>query len=80
MIQEILDFYFESRISSKKEEFVTKDHLKQHLNRKLDKSFFEDHVKRTLLAENTASDNFVMHEKLFNLERSASTFVTRDDL
>jgi hypothetical protein len=46
MIQEILDFYFEARVSGKNEDFVTKDYLHEKVKDKLDRRYFEDHVKR----------------------------------
>jgi hypothetical protein len=46
---------------------------------KLDRSFFEDHVRRTLYAENTAENGFALQDKLFRLERSIGAFVSRDE-
>ena len=53
--------------------------MKEQIHKKLDRSFFEDHVKRTLFTQNTQGDNFALQDRIFTLERSLGEFVSRDE-
>jgi len=46
MIEELLDFYFETRISTTQSNFVTKAEMDQKLHNKVDLFVFNDYVKR----------------------------------
>ena len=48
MITEIIELCLEKKIKDIKgnNDYVTKTYVKEHLDKKLDRRFFEDHVKR----------------------------------
>jgi hypothetical protein len=52
MIEEILDLYFESRISATQKNFVTKTELDEKLLHKLERVVYDDYVRRQINADN----------------------------
>jgi len=46
MIEEMLDFYFENRISATQTNFVTRTELEEKLQHKLEREVYNDYVKR----------------------------------
>lgn len=52
MIEEILDFYFENRISATQKDFVRKSELAEQLSHKLDAVVFKDYETRQINKDN----------------------------
>ena len=52
MIQEIMDYYFENRLSKAVANYVTKADLEKYTAPKLDRSVFDDYVRRQIAIDN----------------------------
>lgn len=69
MIQEIMDYYFEHRLEKQEQtDSVTKQYVKDALSRKLDRVYFDDHVKRMTRADDKPDITFELVDRLHMLE------------
>ena len=79
MIQELLDYYFENRVAASQAKFITMDQMKEELTYKLDKSLFDDHVRRQIVGDATAENRFIVNDRLSKIERNNLNFVTKEE-
>ena len=76
MIQEILEFYFDKKLTDTMNDIVSKKQLDDAMSRKLDRDIFA-HFERSLLSDRTQQDlNHKYDEKLLQLERNFANYVT----
>lgn len=79
MIQEILEYYFDKKVSDLLSKFVTRDEFKTSLSIKLDNKTFREYEKMIASDRTQELKNFQYEEKLFNLERTFLKYVTKED-
>lgn len=80
MIQEILEYYFEKKVSDVLASMVTKEQFREALSVKLDYSIFRDYEKMVGMDRSQEQKNFTYEEKLHELERKFRDYVTKEDL
>ena len=79
MIQEILEYYFDKKVSNLLTTMVTKEEFKDSMAVKLDYQVFRDYEKMVASDRTQELKNFQYEEKLFNLDRALQNYVTKDD-
>ena len=80
MIQEILEYYFDKKVTDLLNKFVTKEDFKERLSVKLDYSTFRDYEKMVASDRTQELKNFSYDEKIYNLQKSLHLYVTKEDL
>ena len=80
MIQEILEYYFDKKVTDLLNKFVTKEDFKERLSIKLDYSTFRDYEKMLASDRTQELKNFQYDEKIYNLQKSLNLYVTKEDL
>lgn len=78
MIEEMLDFYFENRISATQTNFVTRTELEEKLQHKLEREVYNDYVKRQIIENNRERFQLEAKDRLHALERAQMYFVTKE--
>ena len=78
MIQEILEFYFEKRVSSTVGNMVTKEEMKEALSLKMNYDDFALFRKRLDQDRTQEYKNFEFEEKIHKLDRQLLQYVTKD--
>ena len=79
MIQEILEYYYDKRMSNFLSSLVTKNEFKEKLSVKLDYSVFRDYA-RGLESDRTQEKlNFTYEEKIHNLEMALKLYMTKEE-
>ena len=79
MIQEILEYYFDKKVTDLLNKFVTKEDFKERLSVKLDYSTFRDYEKMVASDRTQELKNFSYDEKIFNLQKNMNLYVTKED-
>ena len=79
MIQEILEYYFDKKVSDLLSKLVTKEEFKERLSVKLDYCVFRDYEKMVAMDRTQEKKNFDYEEQLFKLERAFLNYVTKED-
>ena len=80
MIQEILEYYFDKKVTDLLNKFVTKEDFKERLSVKLDYSTFRDYEKMVASDRTQELKNFSYDEKIYNLQKSLNLYATKEDL
>lgn len=76
MIQEMLDCYFDKKVSGVLSTMVTRDEFREAQAIKLDYQIFRDYEKMVSSDRTQELKNFEYEEKLFSLERALNNYVT----
>ena len=79
MIQEILEYYFDKKVTDLLNNFVTREDFKERLSVKLDYSTFRDYEKMVASDRTQELKNFSYDEKIFNLQKNMNLYVTKED-
>lgn len=80
LIEELLEMYFEKKIVSLQQTFVTQTKMKEDLAYKLDTIVFKDFERLYILADNTKETGFIVNERLTRLERGMAKYPTRTEM
>jgi hypothetical protein len=72
--------YFEKKIVSLQQTFVTQAKMKEDLGYKLDTIVFKDFERLYILADNTKETGFIVNERLTRLERGMAKYPTRTEM
>ena len=68
-IREMVSYYFDQRVESRLEKFVTADELKEKLKVKMDNAVFFDYKKKRLEMESLDNKDFKLEEKFHKMQR-----------
>ncbi len=79
MIQEILEYYFDKKVSDLLAQLVTKKEFKESLSVKLDNKTFREYEKMIASDRTQELKNFKYEEQLYKLERNFLNYVTKED-
>ena len=80
MIQEILEYYYDKKMSNFLSSLVTKSEFKEKLSVKLDYSVFRDYARGLESDRTQEVKNFHYDEKIYNLEKALKLYVTKEEL
>ena len=79
IVQEILEYYFDKKMSDLQATLVDQKTFKEAMLGKLDINIFRAYEKRVAADRSREERNFVIDERLHSLERALPTFVTKEE-
>lgn len=79
IVQEILEYYFDKKMSDLQATLVDQKTFKEAMHGKLDINIFRAYEKQVAADRSREERNFVIDERLHNLERALPTFVTKEE-
>lgn len=68
-VREMVQYYFDQRVESRLESFVTVDQLREKLKVKMDNAMFFEYQKKRLEMEALDNREFKLAEKFHNMQR-----------
>ena len=79
IVQEILEYYFDKKMRDLQATLVDQKTFKEAMHGKLDINIFRAYEKQVAADRSREERNFVIDERLHNLERALPTFVTKEE-
>jgi hypothetical protein len=80
MIRELIDYYIEQKVQPQLEQFLPKKDFKEALSVKMDYVVFNNYVKEQLQKDVVNDTEFKTEERLYTIEKSLKSQVSREDL
>ena len=78
-MQEILEYYFDKKMNDLVATLVDQKTFKEAMRGKLDINIFRAYEKQVAADRSREERNFVIDERLHNLERALPNFVTKEE-
>lgn len=80
MIREMIDYYTDTKLAPRLDQFVEKKEYNERISLKLDQYVFNEYVKGIQQSEMCNDKEFKTDERLFLIEQSLNRMVPRDEM
>jgi hypothetical protein len=80
MIREMIDYYTDTKLAPRLDQFVEKKEYNERVSLKLDQYVFNEYVKAIQQSEMCNDKEFKTDERLFLIEQNLARMVPRDEM